>query len=54
MPKFTELDCSSKAPAEPPLTAYRAAMHFPDVAPSMYAIMSVTDPVVVEVKYETD
>ena len=40
--------------AEPPLTAYRAAMTFPDVVPSMYAIMSVIDPEVVQVKYETD
>ena len=35
VPKFTELDCSSKAPAEPPFTAYRAAIAFPDDAPSM-------------------
>jgi hypothetical protein len=35
VPMFTALDCSSKAPADPPLTAYSAAMTFPDVAPSM-------------------
>ena len=29
-------------------------MAFPEVVPSMYAIMSVTGAVVVEVKYETD
>ena len=44
----------SSAPADPPLTAYSAAMALPDVVPSMYAIMSVTVPVVVAVKYETD
>jgi hypothetical protein len=29
-------------------------MAFPDDVPSMYAMISVTDPEVVEVKYETD
>ena len=54
VPMFTELDCSSRVLADPPLVEYSAAMAFPDDAPSMYAIMSVTDPDVVEVKYETD
>ncbi len=48
------LDCSSNVPAEPPLTAYSAAMAFPGVAPLMYAMMSVIEPEVVHVKYETD
>ena len=51
---LTELDCASKAPAEPPLTAYNAAIAFPDDAPLMYAMMSVTEPVLVHVKYEID
>ena len=54
VPMFTALDCSSRAPAEPPLTAYSDAMAFPDDAPSMYAMMSVADPVVVHLKYEMD
>ncbi len=54
VPIFTELVCSSRVVADPPLVAYSAAMAFPDDAPSMYAIMSVTDPVVVLLKYETD
>ena len=54
VPMFTELDCSSRVVADPPLVAYSAVMAFPDVVPSMYAMMSVTDPGVVEVKYETD
>ena len=54
VPMFTALDCDSKAPADPPLTAYRAVIAFPGVVPSMYAMISVTDPEVVHVKYETD
>ena len=54
VPMLTDLDCTSKAPAEPPLTTYSAAMAFPGDVPSTYAMMSVTDPVVVHVKYEMD
>ena len=50
VPMFAALDCSNSASADPPLTAYSAAMAFPDVAPSMYAMMSVTVPVLVHVK----
>ena len=35
VPMFTVLDCSSKAPAEPPLTAYNAVIAFPGDVPSM-------------------
>ena len=33
VPMFTELDCSSNAPAIFPLAAYSAAMAFPDEDP---------------------
>ena len=35
VPMFTELDCASSVVAEFPLTAYRAAVAFPDEAPLM-------------------
>jgi hypothetical protein len=35
VPMFSEFDCSSRAPAVPPLVAYSAAMQFPEVVPSM-------------------
>jgi len=35
VPMLTGLDCSSNAPAEPPLTAYNAVMAFPGDVPSM-------------------
>jgi len=54
VPMLTEMLCSSRVLADPPVVAYSAAMAFPDDAPSMYAMMSVTVPVVVEVKYDTD
>jgi hypothetical protein len=54
VPMFTELVCSSRVLAVPPLVAYSAAMAFPVVVPSMYAMMSVTVPVFVLWKYETD
>ena len=48
------LDCASSAPGVFPFTAYSAAVAFPDDAPLMYAMMSVIDPVVAALKYETD
>ena len=51
---FRGRDCTSKTPADPPLTAYNAAIALPDDTPLMYAIMSVIDPVAVHVKYEID
>lgn len=54
VPMVTALVCSSRLLAEFPLVAYSAAMAFPEDAPSMYAMMSVIAPVVVDVKYETD
>ena len=35
VPMLTALDCSSKILADPPLTAYSAAIAFPEDAPSM-------------------
>ena len=35
MPMFAGVVCSRRAPADPPLVAYSAAMAFPDDAPSM-------------------
>ena len=51
---LTGLDCSSKALAEFPATAYKAATQFPAAAPPIYAIMSVIVPAFVDTKYETD
>ena len=51
---FAALDCSSSAPGELPLTAYKAVLQFPADVPLIYAIMSVTDPEVVQFKYEMD
>ena len=54
VPIFTALDCASSAPGVFPFTAYSAAVAFPEDAPLMYAMMSVIDPVVAALKYETD
>ena len=35
VPMFTELDCASNVPGVFPLTAYSAAVAFPDDAPLM-------------------
>jgi len=51
---LTGLACSNKVLADPPLVAYNAAIAFPDVVPSMYAMISVTGPVIVLLKNDTD
>jgi hypothetical protein len=51
---FMALDCASSAPGVFPFTAYSAALAFPEDAPLMYVMMSVTDPVVAALKYEMD
>jgi hypothetical protein len=54
VPMFTDLVWASSVPAVFVLAVYSAAIAFPVVVPSMYAMMSVIDPVDVAVKYEMD